>query len=65
MLIKGCQVSKIQISCHSLPIKKGRYKKKTEDKRFCPLCKSSIGDELLCAVECNHPPIAPLRKNLL
>lgn len=56
MLIKGCQDTKMKISCHTLPIKKGRYKKKTEDKRFCPLCKSPIGDELHCGCSGMQPP---------
>ena len=63
---QSVSVTKMRISCHPLPIETGRYKKIPRDQRFCPLCKSYIGDELHCLMECNHPSIASLqRENFL
>ena len=35
-------VTKMQISCHLLPIETGRYKKVPRDERFCSFCKPHL-----------------------
>ena len=55
-------VTKMQISCHLLPIESGRYKKIPTAERICPLCKrSAIGDEFHFWLKCNHSSLSHVR----
>ena len=55
-------VTKMQISCHLLPIESGRYKKIPTAERICPLCnRSAIGDEFHFLLKCNHSSLSHVR----
>ena len=43
---------KFRISCHSLPIEKGRHLGIIRSERLCHLCKNDIGDEYHYLLEC-------------
>ena len=55
-------LTKMQISCHLLPIESGRYKKIPRVERLCPLCNGSeIGDEFHYLLKCTHSLLSHIR----
>ena len=55
-------VTKMRISCHSLPIESGRYKKIPRVERLCHLCnRSEICDEFHYLLKCIHSSLSHIR----
>ena len=55
-------LTKMQISCHLLPIESRRYKKIPRVERLCPLCNGSeIGDEFHYLLKCTHSLLSHIR----
>ena len=58
-----CQLTKFRLSCHWLPIERGRYlkPKQLRSNRVCILCKNNIGNELHAMFRCNNNKLKEYR----
>lgn len=58
------QVTKFRLSCHWLPIERGRYMKPQipRQERVCVLCKEGIGNEMHALMKCNNGQLAQCRQ---
>ena len=56
-------LTRFRLSCHWLPIERGRYKNPVvpREQRLCPYCNGEVGSELHSLLECNSAKLLNLK----
>ena len=60
-------LTRFRLSCHWLPIERGRYKNPVvpREQRLCPYCNGDVGNELHGLLECNSAKLLNLKNTFL
>ena len=58
-------ITRLRLSCHTLPIERMRYQMVDRQERKCPFCRSEIGDEWHYLTKCNNKDIKNVRSEFV
>ncbi len=60
-------LTKFRLSCHSLPIERGRYQRPVtpQNERICNLCNNAVGNEFHAMFACSHTFMQDLRSTYI
>ena len=58
-------ITRLRLSCHTLPIERMRYQTIDRQERKCPFCRREIGDEWHYLTKCNNSDISNVRNEFV
>ena len=58
-------ITRLRLSCHTLPIERMRYQKIEKDERKCPFCSEEVGDEWHYLTKCSNRNIYEVRSEFV